>query len=134
MALVVVTGPIIRAGESLSEGLDLSSGELLRLTMPLDWTPAPLSFQLSSDGKQYSDAFHLSGFEVSMTTVVPNSVVVVPYDVGRAIAWLKVRSGTRDKPIPQEADRTFAIDISTSTGKPSSGWVRCYGWMWAQVP
>jgi hypothetical protein len=130
MALVVVTGPIIRAGESLSEGLDLSSGELLRLTMPLDWTPAPLSFQLSSDGIHYNDAFHLSGFEVSMTTVFPNSVIIVPYDVGRAIAWLKVRSGTRDKPILQQADRTFAVDISTSaptsTGKPSSGWV----WYW----
>jgi hypothetical protein len=119
MALVAVVGPTILKGESLSEGLDLSNGDLLRLTMPIDWTPAPVTFQISTDGGTYNDCFHLDGYEVTLPTVVPRSAVIVPLDVGKAIAWIKFRSGTRANPIPQEADRTFAVAISTYTGKPS---------------
>jgi hypothetical protein len=119
MALVAVVGPTIRAGESLSEGLDLSHGDLLRLTMPLDWTPAPITFQISTEGQNYNDVFDLQGYEVTVPVVVPQSAVIVPLDIGKAIAWVKFRSGTRAKPIPQEADRMFAVAISTYTGKPS---------------
>jgi hypothetical protein len=50
MPLQVLNGPFIRAGQSLSEGLDCSAGEIVRITMPGDWTPAALSFQFSTDG------------------------------------------------------------------------------------
>ncbi len=117
MALVAVIGPTIRAGESLSDGLDLSSGDLLRLTMPLEWTPAPVTFQISTEGQNYNDVFNLDGYEVTLPVVVPGSAVIVPLDVGKAIAWIKFRSGSRANPVPQEADRTFAVAISTYTGQ-----------------
>jgi hypothetical protein len=121
MALVAVVGPTIKGGESLSDGLDLSAGDLLRVTMPLDWDAAPLTFQISTDGGTYNDVFNLEGFEVTLPVVVPRSAVIVPYDVGKAIAWIKFRSGTRKYPVVQNEDRTFAVAISTYTGKPSIG-------------
>jgi hypothetical protein len=114
---IAITGPIIKAGESLSNGLDLTQGDLLKIIMPVGWTPASLSFQLSPDGNQYHDLFYLTGFEVTMPTVVPDTVVIISYDVGRAISWIKLRSGTRDNPISQKEDRVFSVVISTYTGK-----------------
>jgi hypothetical protein len=121
MALIVLQGPIIRAGESLSEALDCSAGDLLRVTMPLEWDEAPLSFQISSTDSNYNDAFHLTGFEVVVPVVVANTGIIVPVDVSRAIGWIKFRSGTRIKPVPQSAERLFRVAISTYTGKPSDG-------------
>jgi hypothetical protein len=118
MSLQVLIGPTISKGESLSDGLDCSAGDLLRLTMPIAWTPAPLTFQISTDGGTYNDVFNLEGFEVTVPVVVPRSAVIVPLDVGKAIAWIKFRSGTRSKPVPQEAERVFAVAISTYTAKP----------------
>lgn len=116
MAIQVLLGPTILAGESLSSGLDCTMGDLLRLTMPIEWTTAPLTFQISTDGVAYNDVFNLEGFEVTLPVVVERSAVLVPLDVGKAISWIKFRSGTRMEPIPQEADRAFAVAISTYTG------------------
>jgi hypothetical protein len=114
--LKVLNGPVIRANESLSEPLDCSAGDLLRLTMPTEWTAAPLTFQISSDGQFYNDAFTMDGYEVTLPVVVPGSGVIVPLDVGKAIAWIKFRSGSRAAPVPQEAERQFAVAINTYQG------------------
>ena len=37
MALVVLNGPAIDAGESLSAGLDCSAGPIVKITMPPGW-------------------------------------------------------------------------------------------------
>jgi len=118
MGFTVLQGPIIRAGESLSEGLDCTSGDLLRITMPLDWDDAPLSFQISSTNANYNDMFFLDGFEVIVPVVVPNSGIVVPTHISRAIGWIKFRSGTRTDPVPQSAERLFRIALNTYTGGP----------------
>lgn len=120
MALVVLQGPIIRAGQSLSEGLDCLAGDLLRISMPLEWDVAPLSFQVSSTNDLYNDAFDMTGYEVVLPVVVPNSAVIVPVHVSRAIGWIRFRSGTRVKPVPQSAERLFRVAISTYAGKPSA--------------
>lgn len=109
---MAITGPMIKAGESLSNGLDLTQVDLLKIIMPLGWTPAGLSFQLSPDGDKYHDLFYLTGFEVTLPTVVPDTAVIISYDVGRAISWVKLRSGTRNNPIPQEEDRIFSVVVS----------------------
>jgi hypothetical protein len=116
MALTVVIGPTIQAGESLSDGLDLTAGDLLRLTMPLEWDDAPLTFQISTDGVNYNDCYHIDGYEVVVPVVVPRSAVIVPLDVGKAIAWIKFRSGTGSDPVVQSEVRTFAVAISTYVG------------------
>lgn len=120
MAFVVLQGPVIRAGESLSEGLNCTSGDLLRITMPTEWDEAPLSFQVSSTDSNYNDAFEITGFEVMLPTVVPNSAIIVPVHVSRAIGWIKFRSGSRGNPVVQTAERLFRVAISTYTGQGPS--------------
>jgi hypothetical protein len=112
MALVVLNGPIIQAGNALSDGLDCSSGRLVRITMPATWTPANLSFAISSDGVFYNDLFHVDGTEVSIP-VVPGSAVIVAHlgSILDAIMFLKVRSGTRLFPIVQPTQRAFAVAL-----------------------
>src|SRR4249919_2002135 len=103
MTLQILNGPIIAAGESLSDSIDCSAGELVRLTMPGAWTgTAPLTFQISTDGVFYNDLFTLDGHEITLPVVVPGAAVIVPTDVGRAIAFIKFRSGTRAAPVVQD--------------------------------
>ena len=119
MALTVLNGPIIRAGESLSEGLDCTSGELVRITMPAEWTPANLTFQISSDGGFYNNLVDRDGDEITIQVVAGSAVVVAQYgDYLKAVAFLKVRSGSSEHPVRQEADRAFAIAVEPA---PSLG-------------
>jgi len=111
MTLQVLAGPVIRAGESLSEGVDCTKGEPVRITMPIEWTDAPLSFLISSDGVMYNEVFDIEGYELVVKTVIPRSAVIIGEHFGRAVSWLKVRSGTRMAPVVQEVERTFALVI-----------------------
>ena len=118
MPLQVLNGPIIRAGESLSDGLDFSAGKIVRLTMPVNWASAPLTFQISTDGEGYNDLYHLqvvagsySGYEVTLNAVVPGIGLILPTDFGKGANFVKFRSGTRSLPIIQSADREFAVAI-----------------------
>jgi hypothetical protein len=115
--LQVLNGPFIQAGESLSDAIDCSPGELVRLTMPGAWSEAPLTFQISTDGVFYNDLFTLDGHELTLP-VVPGAAVLVSHDVGRAVAFIKFRSGTRAAPVPQQDLREFAvaIDVSDAAG------------------
>jgi len=112
MPLQVLNGPVIEAGESLSAGIDCSAGEIVRLTMPADWTPANISFQISSDGNGYNDLVNFHGEEVSIACRPGTAVVVSPLsDYLKAIAFLKIRSGPSSNPTPQASRREFAIAI-----------------------
>jgi hypothetical protein len=118
MALIVLNGPYIRAGESLSEGLDCSAGEIVRLTMPGAWDAASLSFQFSTDGAMYNELYHVvgepesfAGFPVQLTRVDPGIGLVLPPNFARGIVWLKIRSGTRWAPVKQTEEREFAIAV-----------------------
>lgn len=113
--LQVLNGPTIERGESLSDGIDCSGGELVRITMPAEWTEAPLTFEFSSDGEFYNDMFGLDGYAVKVDVVVPGSGVIVPVAVGRAVAWIKFRSGTRGNPVEQQEQRQFAVTIVKSS-------------------
>jgi hypothetical protein len=116
--LQVLLGPVIEAGESLSAGLDCSSGSIVRLTMPAGWTPANLTFAISSDGQGYNDLFTLDGTEV-MIPVTPGSAVVLSplNEYLKAVAWLKLRSGSRSYPVAQAARREFAVAIEPAPAR-----------------
>ena len=118
MPLQVLNGPTIAAGEALSDGIDCSAGRVVRLTMPAGWDRAQLTFQISSDGVFYNDLVGLDGYEIAFTNVVPGSAVVVPEETGRAIGWLKLRSGTRTDPEAQSATRVFAVAILADVASP----------------
>jgi hypothetical protein len=112
MPLQIIEGPDIEAGESLSNGVDCTAGEIVRITMSEFWTPANISFQISSNGELYNDLFDKDGNEIIME-VVPGTAVVLKGagDWTKAYAFVKIRSGGRDSPVPQEERRQFAIAI-----------------------
>jgi hypothetical protein len=114
MPLQVINGPIIEAGESLSNGIEVG-GDLVRITMPATWKPeANLTFQISSDGEFFNDLFSLDGDEV-MIPVVPGSGVVIPRDMLRGVGFIKFRSGRAEQGQPQEAQREFSVAVETLT-------------------
>jgi hypothetical protein len=114
MTLKVLNGPFIQEGESLSDGLDCSEGVITRLTMPGNWTPANITFQISTDGAMYNSLVDRDGNDITMT-VVPGSAVVVaqfvPKEALEAIVFLKIRSGSSNHPVPQQELREFAVAI-----------------------
>jgi hypothetical protein len=114
MTIQIINGPIISAGESLSDEIDCSAGELVRITMPGAWTgSAALTFQISTDGIFYNDLFGLDGYEIALPVVVPGAAVIVPSDIGRAVVFIKFRSGTRSAPVVQQDLRDFAVAIDS---------------------
>jgi hypothetical protein len=112
MVLKVLSDIFIQAGESLSNGVDCTEGAIVRLTMSEFWTPANISFQISSDGDRYNNLVDTNGQEYVMTVVPGSAVVLGQYAAFlRAIAFLKIRSGTSSSPVLQGELRSFAIAI-----------------------
>ena len=66
MGPLSVLNTIIPAGESLSNPIDCSGGNAVRITFPTSWTPGGnLTFQISTDGNGYNDLYDTSGNEVT---------------------------------------------------------------------
>jgi hypothetical protein len=115
MTLQIIDGPTIAAGESLSEGVDCSAGEIVRITVPQEFTDANLTFQVSSNGEFYNDLFDDEGREITVPAE-PDSSIVISGRWVRSVGWLKLRSGTRDHTVEQAEACKFAIAIDTPAG------------------
>jgi hypothetical protein len=107
MPLTIINGPIIQAGESLSDGVDCSAGALVKITMPGNWVDAVLTFQTSSDGIMYNDMFMPNGTELTYTVIAGTGIFVPRLTTG----FLKFRSGTRERPVVQPELREFAVAL-----------------------
>jgi hypothetical protein len=108
--LQVLDGPIIQAGESVSDALDTGVLHPVRITMPAEWDSAVISFIVSTDGINYYDLYHSNGSPVTVT-VVPGATMVVPTDTARSIRHLKIRSGNPGSPVIQQKTRVFRIVV-----------------------
>jgi hypothetical protein len=117
MALTVINGPFIEAGESLSDGVDCSGGNAVRITMPGKWDGGNLTFQISTDGTLYNDLFTIDGKEVTMV-VEPGAAVRISAEWASFWNFIKFRSGTRDHPVVQKELREFAITLHTHDEAP----------------
>jgi hypothetical protein len=119
MPLTVLNGPFIQKGESLSDALDCTGGVITRITMPGAWTPANLTFQISSDGALFNNLVDRKGEEIQIVVVPGSAVVLSQYgEYLKAVAFLKVRSGTGEHPVVQQDVREFAIAIEPAAGEP----------------
>lgn len=107
MALIIINGPFIQAGESLSDAVDCSAGRLVKITMPGQWNSAEITFQTSSDGIMYNDIRKPDGSHLQCI-VFPGSAIL---GIDLTIGWLKIRSGTPDHPVVQNGTREFAVAI-----------------------
>jgi hypothetical protein len=112
MPLAIIDGPTIAAGDSLSDGIDCSSGEIVRITVPQEYTAANLTFQVSSDGNFYNDLFSSSGEEITVSAK-PSTGIIMGERWVRSIGFIKFRSGTRDYPVRQKVDCKFAVAVET---------------------
>ena len=121
MPLQIIDGPIIEAGSSLSNGVDCSAGTLVRITTPLDWDSANLTFQISSDGTGYNDLYLADGREVTVVIKGDNSAIVISEPWSRVLGWLKVRSGTSKYPVAQKEGRLFALAIEVESAPVAAG-------------
>ena len=112
MTLQVLDGPTIAQGKSLSDGIDCSAGQIVRITVPQEFTEANLTFQVSSDGNLYNDLYDDDGDEVTVTANPDTSIVIAKAWV-RSVGFLKLRSGSRDHEVKQREACKFAIAIDT---------------------
>jgi hypothetical protein len=117
MPLSVLNGPIIQAGESLSDAVDCSGGDAVRLTMPADWSGGNLTFAISTDGNGFNDLYDLEGNEITMK-VTPGAAVRIGHDWATFWNFIKFRSGTRSHPVIQTEQRDFAITLRTTEPAP----------------
>ena len=115
MPLTIIDGPTIPAAESLSDGVDCSAGDIVRITVPQEFTDANLTFQVSSNGELYNDLYDEHGEEITITAQPDSGIVILGRWV-RSLAFIKLRSGTREHPIKQREDCKFAIAIETAAG------------------
>ena len=80
MAMVVLNGPTIAAGDSLSDILNVSSGGIYRVMMPPVWAaPALITFQLSYNGIDFYNVYNREGNEEYMKCVRGSVVPIGEY-------------------------------------------------------
>lgn len=112
MTMVVVQGPTIAAGQSLSGVVLVNSGGVYRVIMPDAWTTAAnITFQLSYNGTDFYNVYDRDGTEITMACV-PKSIVAI----GEYLFYihsLKIRSGTARNPIVQKDAATFRVVLDT---------------------
>lgn len=113
MTLAIVDGPTILRGDSLSDGVDCSAGTIVRITVPQEFTPANLTFQVSSDGNFYNDLFSSGGDEITVVAKASTGIII-PEPWAKSINFIKFRSGSRDHPVEQREDCRFAIAVETA--------------------
>jgi hypothetical protein len=119
MTLQIVNGPVIEAGESLSDGVDCSAGDIVRITTPsTPWTGGNMTFQISTDGQGYNDLYTAKGEEVTLVMPKTPSVAVIVRneDWTKAINFLKIRAGSGSHPVVQEQRQQFAIAVEVPNG------------------
>jgi hypothetical protein len=115
MTLQIVDGPIIAKGESLSDGVDCSAGDIVRITVPQEYTEANMTLQVSSDGNLYNDLYDPDG-EVITIVAKPDTAIVIRDVWRKSVNFVKLRSGTRDAPVKQREDCRFAIAVEVPAG------------------
>jgi hypothetical protein len=112
MAVTLVTCSI-PAGQSISNGVSLSAGRIIRIRTPAAWKPANLTFQCASADipAQYRDVYERFGTEIVLASVRPNSVIGIPTDVTVWLqdAWIKIRSGHAGIDVPQLSQCDFEL-------------------------
>ena len=121
MPLEIIDGPTIAANESLSDGVDCSAGTIVRITVPQEYDPGDtnkMTFQVSSDGNGYNDLYDDKGQEIAITAK-PNTGIVIDLAWARTVGFIKLRSGTSERPTKQKEDCKLAIAVSTHSDAPA---------------
>jgi hypothetical protein len=112
---VVYKTATIPAGQSMSSSVDCTSGAPTVIFLPLEWTPARLSYQVSWDGTNWRDIADRLGKEITVN-ILPGTAVHLTdeWSTSALGGWVRLRSGSRDRGVAQEMDRVFTVLIDMS--------------------
>ena len=99
------------AGQHLSSMIDCSAGTPVFVFMPNEWTAARLSFQVSPDGTYFYDLFDNMAQEVTFNVTAGTGIRIDPN--WSPVTFLKLRSGSRSAPRPQESDLSITVVLDT---------------------
>ena len=110
MAVLMLNGPTIPAGESLSTAIDCAQGVPVAIAIPTTWVSAVCTFQISGDGEFFGDLFDLMANEITVN-LEPGTVVRLDPEKNRGAAFIKLRSGSRATPVVQHEQQDFKIFI-----------------------
>ena len=99
----------IPAGEAISNAVDCTGGYIIKIATPPDWYRSPVTFQISNDNVTFFDAFLQNGEEIQFV-IEANAVIIC---VKQLSGWIKLRSGTRERPLAQPAARDFIVVVDT---------------------
>ena len=115
MATATLTIP---AGQSLSDVVDCSAGRTVAIGMPMTWTPAMVTFQVSADGVEFRDLFDREAKEVGIN-IAEGTMFRLAEEY--SFPYVRVRSGQREAPVKQKEERKFVIllDDASSSGTPA---------------
>ena len=109
MPLQIFNGPIIRAGQHLSDVLAITDQFIVGLVTPAAWTPARVTVQVSPQGDNYYDLFDGAGNEFAFSVIQPNTMIYVNAHRLMSAAFIRFRSGTRNAPVVQPITRNFFL-------------------------
>jgi hypothetical protein len=113
MTLTVKT-VTIRAGEAVSDALDLSTAsDLVRMNIPEGLPAGPMTFMVSSDNNFFNDLHFSNGYEPFVTTRPGTAMSMTGIADLNNFPYLKLRSGTRGQPVPVATDCVFSIVVET---------------------
>lgn len=95
---------------SLSQAINLGNAVLTGVVMPAAWTTAAFTFQVSMDGVTFSNLYDSAGTEVTIANTVnlaSRGLSFAPAlrDLFAPWSYVKIRSGTAQTPVAQEAAR-----------------------------
>jgi hypothetical protein len=118
-----VLAAVIPAGETMSNTVDLTGvTAVVGIVMPNDWTGAVVTVCGSPDGVFFHDLHDgQSGIELAFNAK-PDSLVMLNPNRMRSCIAVKLRSGHKDAPVPQEALRQFGIIVEGDVAaQPGTG-------------
>jgi hypothetical protein len=104
----------IGAGQPVSNLVDAAADYICGLIMPEAWTAAHVTIEASLDSTFFYGLFTCNPDDSTIVSelkfnVVPNEMIAIDPHVMLMARYFRIRSGTRDEPISQEANRIFGI-------------------------
>lgn len=97
----------VAASQSVSTPVHLNNAALVGLYVPLGWTAADITFQVSRDGTNWSNVRDAEGTEVSLAGFSAGDYVALPAGAFHGVEYMRLRSGTSGSPVAQSGEGTL---------------------------
>lgn len=113
-----VISTIIAGTTSITPHIALGSPGLEQIGAPLSWTPAVMSFDVSTDRGQTYQPMYYQGTEV-VVLISAGQLVTLDPTIWLGVTDLKIRSGTHASPVVQPVDAEIVLMGSFSGIAPA---------------